>query len=171
MPKILFQKGHKVNLGKQNMLGHKHTQETKLKMRAARLGKKLSEETKRKIANVQMGRKATVETRKKMSQTWLAKKDKNPNWKGGITSVNNKIRSSLEYRLCREACFKRDNWTCVWCGLRSGVGKKVILHADHIKSFADYPELRFALDNLRTLCIDCHKTTMTYLNRNRWIKR
>lgn len=63
----------------------------------------------------------------------------------------------IEYRLWREAVFKRDDWTCVWCFKRGGD-----LEADHIKSFANHPELRFVLDNGRTLCIPCHKKTDTY---------
>ena len=69
---------------------------------------------------------------------------------------------SLEYRLWRESVFKRDNWTCVWCGARSSKGYEVILNVDHIKPFASYPELRFAIDNGRTLCKPCHETTDTY---------
>jgi len=75
------------------------------------------------------------------------------------TSRNQIIRSSLEYKLWREAVFKRDNWACIWCGNK---GK---LNADHIKPFAYYPELRFAIDNGRTLCVKCHKSTDTYANK------
>lgn len=88
-----------------------------------------------------------------------------PFWKGGVTPINHKIRRSSEYRLWRESVFKRDNWTCVWCGTQSGKGKIVILHADHIKPFAYYPELRFAIDNGRTLCKECHRKTDTYGER------
>jgi len=86
-------------------------------------------------------------------------------WRGGICPKNALIRSSLEYKLWRKSVFERDNYTCIWCGVRSGKGIAVILHADHIKPFAYYPELRFALDNGRTLCKECHSTTDTYLRR------
>lgn len=84
--------------------------------------------------------------------------EKHPNWKGGyVKHLDKRIRKSLEYRLWRKSVFERDNYTCVWCGKR---GCK--LNADHIKPFAFFPELRFAIDNGRTLCVECHKTTETY---------
>ena len=83
------------------------------------------------------------------------KGEKNPNWKGGITPINLRIRNSKEYKLWRLAVLERDNFTCVWCG-----NKGII--ADHIKPFALFPELRFAIDNGRTLCRDCHKKADTY---------
>jgi hypothetical protein len=91
----------------------------------------------------------------------------NHNWKGGITEENNKIRTSFEYKLWRTAVFERDKYTCIWCGVKSGNGKAVVLHADHIRPFAYYPELRFAIDNGRTLCVDCHKTTDTYCGKRK----
>lgn len=85
--------------------------------------------------------------------------EKHHNWKGGISKTNSRrhIMMTLEYKLWRRGVFERDDWTCIWCGLRGDV-----LHADHIKPWALFPELRFALDNGRTLCVECHKTTDTY---------
>ena len=82
---------------------------------------------------------------------------KNPQWRGGVTPLHKQIRKSVEYEIWRRSVFERDNYTCVWCNYR---GKR--LNADHIKPFALYPELRFAIDNGRTLCTDCHKKTDTY---------
>ena len=62
-----------------------------------------------------------------------------------------KIRKSIEYRLWREAVFARDNWTCQKCGIKGGK-----LHSHHIQNFAQYPEIRFAIDNGITLCEGCH---------------
>ena len=119
--------------------------------------------------------KRTEETKKKISKNhahyWLGKErifskgNNHWNWQGGITPINFKIRHSLEYKLWRESIFERDNWTCVWCGIRSQKGIKVILHADHIKPFSLFPELRFALDNGRTLCKKCHLKTNTWGER------
>jgi len=104
--------------------------------------------------------KVTMATRMKISE---AKRGKNNwNWKGGITPESKRLYFSEEYKLWRKAVFERDNYTCVWCGARNGNGKEIVLQADHIKQFCDYPELRFVLENGRTLCIDCHKKTDTY---------
>lgn len=118
-------------------------------------GHKLSEITRGKLKEAALRRRHTPETKEKIRQANLG--EKSPRWKGGINPINNSIRKSAEYKLWREAVFKRDNYTCVWC-LRNGVR----LHADHIKPFAYFPELRFAIDNGRTLCEECHRTTDTW---------
>lgn len=80
------------------------------------------------------------------------KGEKHYNWKGGITPETIRLRHSIEYRLWRDSVFTRDNYTCIWCGDNKGGN----LEADHILEWAQYPELRFAIDNGRTLCENCH---------------
>lgn len=79
-------------------------------------------------------------------------------WKGGITEDNLKIRNSHEYRSWRTKVFHRDNFTCQVCGSNKGG----TLNADHIKPFCKFPELRFDINNGRTLCEKCHKKTETF---------
>lgn len=83
------------------------------------------------------------------------KGDKSQFWKGGLTDKNRNHRNSVHYAIWREKIFARDNWTCQICNIRGGV----ILNADHIKSWALYPDLRFELSNGRTLCLSCHLKT------------
>lgn len=85
-----------------------------------------------------------------------------PNWKGGITPINKRLRRSLEFKIWRHQVFDRDNYTCQICGVKNGNGSNVELHPDHIKQFAYHPELRFEISNGRTLCIICHRKTRTY---------
>jgi len=78
----------------------------------------------------------------------------------GATTQNELIRKSSKYKQWREKVFQRDDFTCQICGERGGE-----IHADHIKQFAYFPELRFNVENGRTLCVDCHKNTDTYCRR------
>lgn len=85
-------------------------------------------------------------------------------WVGYKTEFIHRLRMSTEYKLWRTAVFERDNWTCQECSIRGkkGLGRRVVLNADHIKPFALFPELRFELTNGRTLCVECHRKTKTY---------
>lgn len=144
-----------------------HSEETKRKIGLKSMGRKHNVGRKRpdlaeRNRLLKTGTKHTEETKKKISLGGVGKqaKEKNAMWKGGITPINKQIRTSREYKLWRTAVFERDGWTCVWCGAHG-----VELNADHIKPFALFPELRLAIDNGRTLCVPCHKTTDTYAGR------
>lgn len=131
-------------------IGYKATKEHKEKMSNAHRGKK-----KPWAKNLPQSFKKGIATSKEIIKKISGKN--HYNWKGGITPLRTKIWQSKEYKIWRESVFKRDNYTCVWC---YQVGGK--LNADHIKPFAYFPELRFAIDNGRTLCINCHRKTDTY---------
>lgn len=166
-------------------LGVKRTQQTKDKIRFKKLGKhfprislsltgkKLSNEHKKSLSLAKIGIKRPKNVKEKISKSLIGNKrssgykhpiknrikmsiirrgEKSHFWKGGIYSENLKIRGRIEYRIWREGVFARDNWTCQKCNIR---GK--ILRAHHIKNFAQFPELRFAIDNGITFCRQCHK--------------
>lgn len=180
-----FQKGHVSSGGgvkgsipwNKGAIGlRKHTEATKLKMSLTHKGRKkkpfselarrnMSEAGKKSFADGRvhprgmLGKKTSEATKEKLRQYRGAKA---ANWKGGVTHIHQAIRTSTEYRLWRKAVFERDNFTCVECAVRNGKGVSVRLEADHIKPFALFPELRFAIDNGRTLCAGCHRKTDTY---------
>lgn len=149
-----FKKGH---IGCKGFLGGHHSETNKeflSKIQRGKhnspktefkLGHKMPSEIREKIKNTMKGRKP----KHIIPENWI--KEKNPNWKGGITPINAQLRTSFEYKLWRKAVFERDNFTCKKYGISGGK-----LHPHHINNFADYPELRFAIDNGITLSKQAH---------------
>lgn len=62
---------------------------------------------------------------------------------------------SVEWQRLREQALLRDHYECQWCRANGKVSEGV-LEVDHIKDVEHYPESATDLDNLRTLCKDCH---------------
>ena len=169
-------------------------------------GIKLSEEHKHKVSIALKGKKrspCTPEHRKKIS---IAKKgckgtpcseeikklfsesrrgSNGSNWKGGTSTISDRLRHSLQYNEWRKSVYERDDYACQICGQKSSGN----LNADHIIPFCKIIEkLRFeqGIDNLynkalfypllwdvnngRTLCIKCHRKTDTYGFRKEYKK-
>jgi hypothetical protein len=146
------------------------------------LGKRQSSEARAKIAEWcrlhpelltrNKGIKLTPEQLSKRLGRW--KGAKSPLWQGGKTSKHATIRASFEYKQWRKAVFERDGYLCVMGGLAHGHN----LHVDHIKPFSHIiidNNIKLLADaiacsslwditNGRTLCVDCHKKTDTYLS-------
>lgn len=57
-----------------------------------------------------------------------------------------------QYVKWRKQVYQRDNFSCQW----PGCGRKHKLNAHHIKTWSEYPSLRFVVDNGITLCKDHH---------------
>jgi len=90
---------------------------------------------------------------------WISenmKGENNPSWKGGVSPSDKLIRTGQNMEKWRTQIYKRDGYTCQECGNMSSKSNPVILNAHHIKSFKDYPKLRFDVDNGVTLCVECH---------------
>ena len=167
----LAQKGNK------NCLGHRHSEESRRLMSESRRGKPLSEETKKKISAANLGKRNTEEANRKIAvahrrenlspetrelmSAWQ-RGERNSQWRGGITPENVLIRTSVEGIEWRIAVFSRDNCTCQFCGKRGG-----IIHAHHVKSFSEFPNLRFDVDNGVTLCKQCHGELHAKLRKER----
>src|SRR3990167_2827110 len=94
--------------------------------------------------------KRTEETKKKMG---VAAKIRG-NHRSGIShseKSKTKIRNSIEYKIWIGAVFAHDGYTCQKIGIKGGH-----LVAHHIQNFAQFPELRFAIDNGITLSKQAH---------------
>lgn len=112
------------------------------------------------------GKPKTLEHRMAMSrgmrESGSFKGEKNANWQGGLTSTNLRGRSKAEYFDWKNTVLANAQWKCAECSLEHGhvcdcCGHRVLLHAHHVKSFADHPQLRYEPSNGVALCERCHK--------------
>jgi len=93
----------------------------------------------------------------------------NPNWCGGITPINDKVRKSLEYKKWRKSVIVRDNYKCVICGsIQSRNNPMVVDHYPY--PFSLYPDKRFDINNGRTLCRKCDDRCGFKWNRHKTYK-
>lgn len=149
------------------------SQKMRKKLSAYKTGRPLSETARQKLRQRRpsmLGRKHSDATKRKMRESAIARGQRPPirsgaavwNWKGGISGEDKLIRNSAKFKELRKVVFKRDGYKCVLCGHNSRGTRPPDIHLDHIKAFALYPELRFALTNCRTLCVPCHKKTANY---------
>jgi len=121
-------------------------------------GKHRSEDVKEKISKARTGKKyANLQGEK---NGMFGKRS--PNWKGGTTPERQKIYGSNLWREIVKTVFERDGFICQRCNQ-----PKRIIHVHHIKSWADYPDNRFDLDNLITICKECHHWIHSKKNTNR----
>src|SRR3990167_526679 len=93
-------------------------------------------------------------------------KEKNINWKNGITKLNRLIRMMPEFHEQRNKVYKRDNYICQECKKQAS-GK---LHMHHIVELAKLIEKHqlktteearkcdelWSVENCKTLCKECH---------------
>ena len=61
-----------------------------------------------------------------------------------------KWRNSKEWKHAKDVALKRDNHTCQICGAKDN------LTVHHINDASYHPDQRYDLDNLVTLCYNCH---------------
>lgn len=120
----------------------------------------LSEDVKKKLSEAHKGNKnrvGTIPWNKGIKRTDVCG-EKHPNWKGGKSEDK---RSGTKYIQWRSNVYTRDNWTCQTCRKRG-----IYIEAHHIKSWAEYPKLRYDIENGVTLCRECHKLTDNYKGKN-----
>lgn len=78
----------------------------------------------------------------------------NPRWIDGSSPLRQTMYARSFWKELAKAVYEKDNYKCVRCGCpHSGKNK---LHAHHVKPWAGNPDARFELENIITLCKECH---------------
>jgi len=91
-------------------------------------------------------------------------KSKNPNWKGGVSPERQQFYSSEIWKKLAIDVRKRDNYSCVRCGVKKDGNES--LHIHHLRSFA-IKKYRLQKSNLILLCKKCHN----WVHSNKNIKK
>lgn len=159
---VKFTEEHKRKIGEANAisrLGWKDSEETKIRKRNSQLGKKVPSRGRVRIKSPE----EIAKLKSSIKERW--------DTIGRKTSITRLIRGSSKYRQWRSDVFETDNYTCQFCGVRGGE-----INADHIKPLhlilkenkikdttdSDFCEELWDINNGRTLCVPCHRTTDTY---------
>lgn len=154
---------HKRKIGEANKiskLGSKLSKEHKLNISKALIGKSVPSRGRK-------GRKWTKEMKDNLSRIVKERYDKI----GRKTEITKLIRSSSKSKQWRLDIFERDDYICQFCFKRGGD-----LNADHITPLhkilkenkitttdeGEKCEELWDIENGRTLCVPCHRTTDTY---------
>lgn len=126
--------------------------EHRRKISLAHKGKRMSEEQKKKISEThkRIGVGKWMKGRKLSEKTIKKLKGRIP-WNYQGISSKDKLERVKFRKLIQKKVFERDNYTCQICGIRG-----VNIQVDHIQPWSEYVELRFCIDNCRTLCAKCH---------------
>jgi thymidylate synthase (FAD) len=112
--------------------GHTHSAETRRKIAEALRGRKRPEMTGER--NPMYGRLGAL----------------NPNWKGGTSPERVRVYYQTRWKRLVKLCRERDNHQCQKCETWDH------LRTHHIWPWRKFPQWRFELWNLLTLCKTCH---------------
>ena len=98
----------------------------------------------------------------------------NPNWKDGISNLNQLVRVTSNYKEWRLQVFRRDNFICQECGIKNKYiephhikGIASILRKNNITTISEALQCNelWDIDNGTTLCKTCHEKTNNYQNK------
>ncbi len=154
MPKGFRSDGTKLGFQK----GYKQRPEHSQKISLAKNGVPMSEAAKKKLSSTRKSRKFTPwnKSKKGLQVAWNKGREfnagsKHPRWKGGGKNW------------VRLIALRRDDYKCSKCRLRD----PEIMEVDHIKPKCDFPELSKDIDNLETLCPNCHRRKTNRMLKSR----
>lgn len=115
-----------------------------------------------------------VRASKKNSPYYFKSGSLHPNWRGGVSTTSELIRTSDEYNRWRKDIFKRDNYRCVVCSSNKSIeahhllSLSTLIQKYNIYSLEDAYKCQEIWDrnNGETRCHECHNLTKRGLLRN-----
>jgi len=125
-------------------VGRKHPKKWCENISRGLTGRKLSKTLKEKLSKSHKGEIAWNRGKTSKEDPRILSGEKHPKYKGGKT----KKKDSALFRRNREIAFKRDGYSCQWCGT---VNNLIAHHIDDYKETEDH-----SVDNLYTMCRSCH---------------